>query len=258
MTDSILTEIRGGGDRKTVVLTLSNPKENNALTSRMRRDLQAALAAAAADSAVRAVLLRGEGGRAFCSGGSMSDMAELRSWDDCAAMSREGTALLNALGDFPKPLLAAVSGWCVGDGFELALCCDLIYAAENAVFCMPEVDLGLTMGWGGAVRLARRINLVRTKELLMLGTRIPAGEALAMGIINRVFPAEELLPRTEEILDRLAEKPPQALAGIKALLSPEMLGRTYAASQEFGIPLVADLMMHDDFRRAVEKFQAGK
>ena len=197
MADTVLIEKRGEASRRTVVLSLSNPKERNALTSKMRRELMAALAAAGADPDVRAVMLRGEGEKAFCAGGSMADMAALRTREDCDAMCREGAALLNALGDFPKPIVAAVGGWCVGDGFELALCCDLIYAAEDAVFCMPEVDLGLTMGWGGAVRLAKRTNLVRTKEILMLGTRISAAEAQEQGIINRVFPTEELLDKVE-------------------------------------------------------------
>lgn len=258
MSDTVLIEKRGGGDRRTVVLSLSNPEERNALTSNMRWELMAALAEAEADPEVKAVMLRGEGEKAFCTGGSMSDMAGLQTRDDCDAMCREGAALLNALGDFSKPIIAAVSGWCVGDGFELALCCDLIYAAENAVFCMPEVDLGLTMGWGGAVRLARRANLIRTKELLMLGTRLSASEAREQGIINRVFPTEEFYARAEEILDRLAEKPPQALRGIKSLLSMEMLDCTYAQTQEFGVPLVAELMMHEDFHRAVASFMEKK
>ena len=258
MSDTILIETRGTGRRKTVVLSLSNPEEHNALTCHMRRQLMEALAAAEADPDVCAVMLRGEGDRSFCAGGSMSDMAGLRTRDDCEAMGREGAALLNALGDFPKPIIAAVSGWSVGDGFELALCCDLIYAAENAVFCMPEVDLGLTMGWGGAVRLAKRIGLPMTKEILMLAPRLTADQAREAGIINRVFPNGELYPRAEEILDRLAEKPPQALRGIKSLLSPVMLDRSYAESQEFGVPLVADLMMYEDFRRAVASFMEKK
>ena len=258
MSDTILIEKRGSGSRKTVVLSLSNPQERNALTSKMRRELMAALAAAEADPDVRAVMIRGEGEKSFCAGGSMSDMAKLRTREDCEAMGREGAALLNAIGDFPKPVIAAVSGWCVGDGFELPLCCDLVYAAENAVFCLPEVDLGLTMGWGGAVRLARRTNLIRAKEILMLGTRVSAVEARELGIVNRVFPTEELYLKAEEILDRLAEKPPQALRGIKSLLSMPMLDRTYAESQEFGVPLVADLMMEEEFRHAIEAFLAKK
>lgn len=254
MNDSILIEKRGSEGKNTLVLTLSNPKERNALTSNMRRELMAALSSAEADPGIRAVMLRGEGEKAFCTGGSMSDMVELHTRDDCEAMGREGAALLNAIGDFQKPIIAAVSGWCVGDGFELALCCDLIYASENAVFCMPEVDLGLTMGWGGAVRLAKRANLIRTKELLMLGSRLSAAEALEQGIINRVFPSEELYPRAIDILDRLAEKPLQALQAIKSMLALPMLDRTYAETQEYGIPLVADLMMHEDFRRAVAAF----
>lgn len=259
MSDTIMIEKRGSGDRRTVVLSLSNPEEKNAITSKMRRELKDALSDAEADPSVRAVMLRGEGERAFCTGGSMTDMVKLCTRSDCEAMGWEGVELLNALGDFPKPIIAAVSGWCVGDGFELALCCDLIYAAESAVFCMPEVDLGLTMGWGGALRLAKRTNLIRTKELLMLGTRLSAAKALEQGIINRVFPTmEDLYRNAEEILDLLAEKPPQALRALKSMLSVPMLDRTYAATQQFGVPLVADLMMHEDFRQVVKAFMEKK
>ena len=258
MADMITVEYRGEGSRKSAVFTICNPSEQNALTSSMRRELMKELSSAEGDPEIRAVMLRGEGNQSFCSGGSMTDMAGLQTHDDCLNMSREGAALLNALGDFSKPIIAAVSGWCVGDGFELALCCDLIYAAENAVFCMPEVDLGLTMGWGGAVRLAKRTNLIRAKELLMLGTRLSASEALEQGIINRVLPVNDLYPYVEDILCRLAEKPPQALSGIKSLLTVQMLDRSYAESQEFGVPLVADLMMHGDFRQAMKQFQQKK
>jgi len=254
MSGTILREVRGGA-RLHAVLTLSNPGERNALTGGMRRGLIAALAEAEADPAVGAVMLRGEGDVSFCAGGSMSDLSGLAAHADCEAMCREGVALLNALRDFPKPIVAAVSGWCVGDGFELALCCDLIYASETAVFTMPEVDLGLTMGWGGAWLLEERLGLARTKEILMTGQRLEAGPALAMGLINRVLPPAELYPQAEELTARLATKPPLALRGIKALLSSEVLVGTYAGSQEFGSRLVADLMMTDDFHEAVAAFR---
>ena len=131
MSDNVVIEKRGAGTKKTIVLTLSNPEERNALTSKMREELLAALAAAGADPDVRAVMLRGEGEKAFCTGGSIADMAKLRTRDDCVATGRESAALLNALTDFPKPIVAAVSGWCVGHGFEITLCCDLIYARSE-------------------------------------------------------------------------------------------------------------------------------
>lgn len=255
MSDTILMETRGEGRWRWRVLTLSNPGERNAVTGKMRRELIAALAEAEADPSVRAVLLRGDGDRSFCAGGSMADLGALRTREDCLAMCREGIALLNALRDFPKPLLAAVSGWCVGDGFELALCCDLILASETAVFTMPEVDLGLTMGWGGAWLLEERLGLARTKEILMLGGRLPAAEALSMGLINRVLPAEGFFAAADALTETVAKKPPLALRGIKTLLSREVLDGTYPASQALGGELVADLMTTEDFREAVAAFR---
>ena len=112
----------------------------------------------------------------------------------------------------------------------------------------------IILGQGGTILLAKRTNITRAKEILMLGSRISAAEALELGIINRVFPTEELFSRAEEILDRLAEKPPQALRGFKTMLSADMLERPYAETQEFGVGLAADLMMHEDFRRALTSF----
>lgn len=248
---AVLAERRPSGG---LVLTLSNPGELNAVTGEMRRALIARLEEAAADDAVRAVMLRGEGERAFCAGGSMADMAAIRDREDCLRMGREGADTLNAISEFPKPMIAAVSGWCVGDGFELALCCDLIYAAESAVFCMPEIDLGLIMGWGGARLLAERIGLNPAKELMLLGKRLTAAEAGAYGLAAEVLPAGELFSRAEQVLDILAAKPPRAAQGAKALLSRRALESPYAESQKAGIEAVAELMMTEHFCRTVESF----
>lgn len=255
MSDTILVSERGSANRKYRIITLSNPTERNALTASMRRELIAALRDADAAPDVRAVMLRGEGDASFCAGGSMTDLAGLHTREDCESMCREGTDVLNTAAELSKPLIAAVSGWCVGDGFELALCCDLIYASETARFTMPEVDLGLTLGWGGAVRLAKRANLIRTKEILMLGDRLSAADALELGIINRVLPAEGFFPAVEDILTTLSAKPPLALQGIKQLLALPVLDGSYAESQVFGGKLVADLMMTDDFHEAVSAFR---
>lgn len=252
---AILVSEHGSEKQRYRILTLSNPTERNAITADMRRELIAALRDADAAPEVRAVMLRGEGDAAFCAGGSMSDLAALRTREDCEAMCREGVALLNAVAETKKPVVAAVSGWCVGDGFEIALCCDLLYASHTARFTMPEVDLGLTLGWGGGVRLAKRTNLIRAKEILMLGGRLSAAEAYESGLVNRVIPADDFFPAVEEIMASLAAKPPLALRGIKDLMALPVLDGSYADSQAFGIGLVADLMMTDDFREAVSAFR---
>ena len=258
MAGQIQIRERGSGARKTLVLTISNPAERNALTVEMRRSLVRALREADRDDAVRAVMLRGEGDRSFSAGGSVAELAALRTREDADAMCRGGVELLNAVSELTKPVVAAVSGWCVGDGFELALCCDLLYAADTARFSMPEIDLGLTLGWGAAYRLAKRAGLVRAKEILMLGGRFDADQALAMGIINGVFRADELYPRTEAVLDELAAKPPLAMRSMKRLLSPDILDGTYADSQRFGCAQVAELMTTEDFFRAAAAFMEKK
>jgi len=250
MAGHILSEDRGGGR----ILTIENAAQRNALTVRLREELTAALREADRDESVRAILLRGEGDRAFSAGGSVEELAALRSRAECDEMCRGGIALLNAVSDLSKPVIAAVSGWCVGDGFELALCCDLLYAGEGARFRMPEIDLGLTLGWGAAFRLARRAGSVRAKEILFLGETFTAAEAMSLGIVNRVFPDGELFSRAEAVLDKLAGKPPKALRAMKKLLSPAILDSGYAASQAFGADQVAELMTSADMHRAAEAF----
>ena len=258
MSDTILITDRGDGARRTRVLTISNPAERNALTVRLRAELTAALREADRDPSVGAVLLRGEGGRAFSSGGSVADLDALKTRADCDEMCRGGVALLNAVMELSKPVVGAVRGWCVGDGFELALCCDLLYAGDDARFRMPEIDLGLTLGWGAAFRLAKRAGLIQAKEILFLGETYSAAEALSLGIVNRVLPADELYPFAEAVADKLAAKPARALREMKRLLSPAILDGGYAESQIFGADQVASLMMSDEMHEAAAAFVRAK
>ncbi len=254
MSERIIITDRGAGEARTRVLSISNPAERNALTAKLREELTAALYEADRDPGVRAVLLRGEGDLAFSSGGSVADLAALKTRADCDAMCRGGVELLNAVAYLSKPVVGAVRGWCVGDGFELALCCDLLYAGDDARFRMPEIDLGMTLGWGAAFRLAKRAGLIQAKEILFLGETYDAAEALALGIVNRVLPADELYPFAESVADKLAAKPVRALREMKKLLSPAILDGSYADSQVFGADQVAELMTTDDMHRAVDAF----
>ncbi len=247
--------VRGTPDCRVVTLTIDNPKELNALTEAMQEQLAAELRRAGEDPSVRAVLLRGAGEKAFSSGGSMESLKDVTSPGEGEAMYRRGMRIRDTLMELSKPVVAAVSGWCIGGGFEIAMACDLIYASETARFGLTEVDNGLVPGWGGAIRLPRRTNLIRAKEMLLLGTKITAQEAYLQGIINRVFPGETLFEEVDQILDQLAAKPPLALRGIKELLSLGNLEIPFEDARRVEHRLAVELTGSRDFQEAVDAFR---
>jgi enoyl-CoA hydratase/carnithine racemase len=173
-------------------------------------------------------------------------------------MYRRGVAIRDTLMGMTKPVVAAVSGWCIGGGFEIAMACDLIYASETARFGLTEVDIGLVPGWGGAIRLPRRTNLVRAKEMLLLGTKITAQEAYLQGVINRVFPGDTLFVEVDKILDTLAAKPPLAIRGMKEILSLSNLDTTFEEAREVEHRLSVELTGSGDFREAVDAFRTKR
>jgi enoyl-CoA hydratase/carnithine racemase len=254
-TPCIYTTYRGTPDCQVAALTIYNPRELNALTAEMQTQLTQQLRQVEADDTVRAVLLRGAGEKAFSSGGSMESLKEVTDQAAGEAMYRRGTAIRDTLMAMTKPTVAAVSGWCIGGGFEIALACDLIYAGENARFGMTEVDIGLVPGWGGAIRLPRRTNLVRAKEMLLLGTKITAQEAYLQGVINRVFPNETLFREVDKILDQLAAKPPLAIRGMKEILSLGNLDTGFEDARQVEHKLSVSLTDTEDFHEAVDAFR---
>ena len=185
----------------------------------------------------------------------MDSLAEITSPAAGEAMYQRGVKLRDTILNMKKPTIAAVSGWCIGGGFEIALSCDLIYASEDARFGMTEVDVGLVPGWGGAIRLPRRTNLIRAKEMLLLGTRITAQEAAQQGIINRVFPKDKLFDEVDRLMDIIVRKPPLAVQGIKEIISLGALDTGFEEAREIEHRLSIRLMGSHDFREAVAAFQ---
>jgi enoyl-CoA hydratase len=178
--------------------------------------LAARCAELAADASVRAVVLTGEG-RAFAAG---ADIAEMRGHGALEAerFSRLGHATLAALEGLAVPVIAAVNGYALGGGCELALACDWIYASERARFGQPEVGLGLVPGFGGTTRLVRRVGPAWAKELVLAGEPVDATTALRIGLANRTFPPEELVPAAVAAAERGAAKGPLAVALAKRVI----------------------------------------
>jgi enoyl-CoA hydratase len=198
------------------LLTLDRPKALNALDRATLEELLECCERLGADTSVRAVVLTGEG-RAFAAG---ADIAEMRGLDaqQAEAFSRLGHAAMDALESLAAPTVAAVNGYALGGGCELACACDWIYASEKARFGQPEVNLGLIPGFGGTGRLVRRIGSAWAKELVLGGEPIDAETALRIGLVNRLFAPDALLESALDAAEKIAGKGPLAIAAAKRVI----------------------------------------
>jgi enoyl-CoA hydratase len=198
------------------IATLDRPEALNALDTATLRALAARIAEVAADAGVRALVVAGAG-RAFAAG---ADIGEMRGFtpEQAQAFSRLGHDAFAALEALAVPTIAAVGGYALGGGCELACACDWIYASEKARFGQPEVGLGVIPGFGGTTRLARRVGVAWAKEIVLTGERIDADTALRIGLVNRIFPHEELLDRAVAAGEAIAAKGPLAVARAKRVI----------------------------------------
>ena len=206
--------IRVATDGGVGTLTIDRPESLNALNSAVLEELEEALEALDADQSVEALVLTGAGTKAFISGGDIREMLGL-DMPGARSFSRDGQRLMLFIQNMRKPVLAAVNGYALGGGLELALACDFIYASEKARFGLPEVTLGVLPGFGGTQTLARLIGPGRAKELIFTGRILSAGEALEWGLVNAVFPEGELLGRARETALRIAGNGSVAVANAK-------------------------------------------
>lgn len=208
MPDQYLMYEAAGGIAR---LTINRPDRLNALSTAAMAELGAALEQAAADPAVRCLILTGAGDRAFIAG---ADISELEGLDGRGgiAYNRAGQQVFRRLETLGKPSIAAVNGYALGGGCELALACTLRVASERARFGLPELSLGLIPGFGGTQRLSRLIGAGRALELILTGRRMAADEALACGLVNRVVPPAGLLAAAEELARQMMAQAPLAVA----------------------------------------------
>jgi enoyl-CoA hydratase/carnithine racemase len=197
------------------LLRLNRPEKMNAFDGPQIEGLQAALEWMHAADDVRVGVLTGSE-RAFSAGGDISTFDELNA-DSGLAFTRLGYDLLRPLETGEKPVIAAVEGFCLAGGLEVALACDFIIAGEGAKFGFGEVDLGLIPGWGGTVRLPRAIPVRRARQMIMTSERIDAAEAHRMGLVNEVLPAGGALDRALELATRIAGQPPLAVRAAKTV-----------------------------------------
>lgn len=204
--ETLLVEQHG----TVLLVTLNRPHSLNALNAQLLAELSALVAGAAADAGVRALVLTGAGDRAFAAG---ADIAELASLDAESArhFAASGQAVFGALERLGKPSIAAINGFALGGGCELAMACTLRLAADTAQLGQPEVDLGIIPGFGGSQRLARLVGRGRALALLLGGHNIGAQEAERIGLVNRVVPAADLKTEALALAQQLAAKAPLAV-----------------------------------------------
>jgi enoyl-CoA hydratase len=203
---------------RVAVLTLDRPDRLNALSPDMLDDLVARLDEVEADDGVGAAVLTGAGDRAFSAGADVSLVREATPLE-ARTFAGRGHATADRIEALPKPVIAAVNGYALGGGCEVALACDVRVASERAQIGLPEVTLGIFPGWGGTQRMPRLIGPGRAKELILTGRRVGAEEALAIGLVERVHPHDELLDRAVELAAEIAEKPAWALGAAKAMVN---------------------------------------
>jgi enoyl-CoA hydratase len=210
---TIILEIDG----PLATLTFNRPDKLNALNGELLEEFSQALDEIQLNSALRVLILTGQG-RAFIAG---ADVRQFLGFDSRTAHEfiRQGQAAINKLETLPIPVIAAVNGFALGGGCEMAMACDLIYASENARFGQPEINLGLMPGLGGSQRLARLVGRGLAKELCLTGRAVEAHEAKAMGLAARVFPPDTLLPECRRIALDLAAKSRFALSQIKRVIN---------------------------------------
>jgi enoyl-CoA hydratase len=198
------------------IITLNRPEALNAMTVELLERLEGVLAEAEADASLRALVLAASGEKAFCVGADLKSRAA--EYDEAAGEDPLAAAVKSAFGRLeriPRPTIAAIHGYCLGGGLELALTCDLRVAADTAQFGLPEAKVGSMPGAGGTQRLTRLIGPARAKELMFTCDRIDAAEALHLGLVNRVVPAASLLDEAKALATTIAGRAPLSLQKIK-------------------------------------------
>jgi len=197
------------GDRIATV-TIDRPDTLNALNSATERELQDVFLRLRDDAGVGGIVVTGAGEKAFVAGADIGELSGLGATEG-KEFAFQGQTTFTRIAQCPKPVVAAVNGYALGGGCELAIACHLRVAGENARFGLPEVTLGLIPGHGGTQRLARIVGLGRALEMVLTGRQVKADEALAWGLVNAVFPSGELLAGARSLLGRILDKAPLAV-----------------------------------------------
>ncbi|GLI36139.1 enoyl-CoA hydratase-related protein [Desulforhabdus amnigena] len=215
--ENILFEVKDG----VGVLTFNRPKALNALNPKTLEEVESVIDATRKDENIRVLVLTGAGDKAFVAGADISEFPKMNPLQ-ARMFAEKGQEVFFKLEQLPKPVLACVNGFALGGGCEIAMSCDFIYASDKAKFGQPEVNLGVIPGFGGTQRLARLIGRAKAKELCMTGEMIDAQQAKDLGLVAKVFPADQLMEETMKVAKLLSTRGQGVLRSIKQVVDRGM------------------------------------
>ena len=199
------------------IITINRPKALNALNSEVLKDLDATIDAVDLD-AIRCVIITGAGEKSFVAGADIGEMSTLTKAEG-EAFGKKGNDVFRKIETFPIPVIAAINGFALGGGCEISMSCDIRICSENAVFGQPEAGLGITPGFGGTQRLARLVGAGMAKQMIYTARNIKADEAYRIGLVNAVYPLEELLPAAKKMASIIAANAPIAVRNCKKAIN---------------------------------------
>jgi|SRR6516164_6350276 len=229
MYQTIRTESSGN----IFIITINRPDKLNALNKTVIEELSQAVDEVYSSAEIRSAIITGAGSKAFVAGADISEFSGLTK-EQAAQTSRKGQDVFFKIENAPKPILAAVNGFALGGGCELALSCHFRLCSANAKFGQPEVNLGLIPGYGGTQRLPQLIGKGKAMELMMTGNMISAEEALQLGLVNYVTTQEELLQKSKEILQLIETKAPIAISKLIGCVNTAVYGKVNASGKNIG------------------------
>ena len=236
-------------DNKIAVITINRPESLNALNAQVFDDLEKAFGILGSDRNVNCIIVTGSGEKSFVAG---ADIKEFSDYDkeQAKTLSKRGHEVFETIENLSKPVIAAINGFALGGGLELALSCHVRYASENAKLGLPEVTLGLIPGYGGTQRLPKIVGKGIANEMIFSAKMISADRAKSIGLVNEVFPQEELLKKTHELAEQIIRNSPQGIAmAIKAINASETEKGMQIEIDSFG-----ELFSQEDFQEGVTAF----
>jgi enoyl-CoA hydratase len=249
--ENILTSLNNG----ILTITINRPDKLNALSQGVLADLRAAVSEVYANDGVKAAIITGAGDKAFVAGADISEFQGLNV-EAGRKLAANGQDIFNRIERSPKPFVAAVNGFALGGGCELAMACHVRVASESARFGQPEVNLGLIPGYGGTQRLVQLIGKGKALELLMTADMVKADEALRLGLVTHVVPASELMAKAEEVLGKIMAKAPVAIAKVIACVNAFYTDGV--DGMEFELDRFADCCATEDFTEGASAFLAKR
>jgi enoyl-CoA hydratase len=233
-----------------LIITINRPEKLNAVNRQVMKELNLVLDEIYSNDTIRSAIITGSGTKAFVAGADIGEFLEIG--DDGTALAKTGQDIFFRIENSPKPIVAAVNGFALGGGCELAMACHFRLASDNAKFGQPEVNLGLIPGYGGTQRLTQLVGKGRALELLMSATIITADVALRYGLVNYVVPPDELMNKAISVLSVINEKPPIAVA--KCIQSANAVFHHAADGYEVEATCFGDCFKTEDMKEGVAAF----